>query len=237
MFTIGSFTFTSQMFTSLMITLILCVGAYIAGKNLQMVPKARSLQNIFEIIVDVQRRFFTDVMGEYACRKYLPVVSSLFIYILLSNYSGLLPLSGHFPGLAAPTSSINFPLGLAVVVFFVTQIAGVREAGGPGFFKHLLKPVAFIFPLMVIEEFVRPLSLTLRLYGNIFGEESVIHSFFELIPFGVPIVMMALSVLMGLIQALVFSLLAAIYISSAVEEGHEERLHAAAHKAQKNPAA
>ncbi|MBQ9973106.1 MAG: F0F1 ATP synthase subunit A, partial [Firmicutes bacterium] len=88
---------------------------------------------------------------------------------------------------------------------------------GPKFFLHLFKPFAFLFPIMLIEQFVRPLSLTLRLYGNIYGEEAVVHAFFDLIPIGLPVVMQFLSVLMGLVQALVFSLLSSIYISEAVE--------------------
>ena len=78
---------------------------------------------------------------------------------------------------------------------------------------------------MVIEEFVRPVSLTLRLYGNVFGEETVTSSFFDLIPIGLPVVMQAISVLMGLVQALVFSLLAGIYIMEALPEHEEEGEH------------
>ena len=126
-------------------------------------------------------------------------------------------MAGHIPGLAAPTSSINFPIGLALVVFFATQIIGIREAHGVRFFKHLFQPFAFLFPIMLIEQFVRPLSLTLRLYGNVFGEESVISSFFNMVPLGLPIPLQALSLLMGFVQAMVFSLLAAIYIGEAVE--------------------
>ena len=88
------------------------------------------------------------------------------------------------------------------------------------FFKHLFRPFAFLFPIMLIEQFVRPLSLTLRLYGNVFGEEKVIESFFEMVPLGLPIPLQALSILMGFVQAMVFSLLAAIYIGEAVEEAH-----------------
>lgn len=219
--TLNSMGITNPMITSTVITLILCAVAIIGGRKLEMVPSSK-LQILLEIGIEKLRDFFQDVMGEYAGRKYLPIVATLFIYILLSNYSGLLPMSGHAPGLAAPTSSINFPMGMAIVVFFAVQIIGVRETHGLKFFKHLLEPVAFLFPIMLLEEFVRPLSLTLRLYGNIFGEEAVAHSFFELVPLGVPVIMQALSVLMGAIQALVFSLLAGIYISEAAEHGAEE---------------
>lgn len=215
---------TSMMITSIGITLILSVLAIIAGRNLEMIPSTR-LQTLMEIIIEKLSDFYKELMGEYAGRKYFPLVATLFIYILFCNYSGLLPMSGHLPGLAAPTSSINYPAGLAIVVFFATQIVGVRESHGLGFYKHLFQPVAFLFPIMLLEEFVRPLSLTLRLYGNIFGEESVAASFFELVPLGVPVIMQGLSVLMGAIQAFVFSLLTGIYIAGAAEhaaEGHEK---------------
>jgi F-type H+-transporting ATPase subunit a len=99
----------------------------------------------------------------------------------------------------------------------MTQVAGIKAAHGPKYYLHLFKPVAFIAPLMAIEMLVRPLSLSLRLYGNVLGEETATHVFFQLIPIGVPVIMQALSILMGLIQALVFSLLTAIYLSEACE--------------------
>lgn len=216
---LNSIGITSPMITSTAITIFICAVVIIAGRNMTMIPTG--LQNVVEVVVEKLHAFFVDLMGEYAGRKYFPIVATFFIYILICNYSGLIPLAGHLPGLAAPTSSINFPLGLAIVVFFSVQIIGIRENHGISYYKHLFKPFAFMFPIMLLEEFVRPVSLTLRLYGNIFGEESVISAFFGLVPLGMPIIMQALSVLMGLIQSLVFALLAAIYISEAAEHGAE----------------
>lgn len=213
--TLNSLGITSPMITSTVITLILCVVAILSTRHMELVPSG--LQNVMEWAVEGLYNFFSNITGEHVCRKYLPLIGTLFIYILVCNYSGLLPLSGHLPGLKAPTSSINFTGGMAIVVFFAVQYIGVRENHGPKFFLHLFKPIAFVFPLMVIEQFVRPLSLCLRLYGNIFGEEAVVESFFELVPLGLPVVMQFLSVLMGLVQALVFSLLTAIYVTEAVE--------------------
>lgn len=211
--TLNDLGISNYMITSTLITILISVIVILAGRHMQMVPTG--LQNIVEIVVEKLQKFFISVMGEYAGRKYFPLVGTLFIYILLCNYSGLLPLSGHLPWLAAPTSSINFPLGMALVVFVATIVVGLRENKGPKYFKSLFRPIPFLFPIMLLEQLVHPISLTLRLYGNIFGEESVIEAFFGLVPFAVPIVMMALSVLMGLIQALVFSLLAGIYIAEA----------------------
>ncbi|QIB70598.1 F0F1 ATP synthase subunit A [Aminipila butyrica] len=214
---------TNAMITSTVITLIICLLAILAGRHMEMIPSG--LQNAMEVAVEKLGDFFADLMGEYAGRKYLPFVGTLFIYVLLCNYSGLLPLSGELPGVQAPTSSINFPLGLALLVFFFVQFVGIKETHGLGFYKHYFKPIAALFPLMIVEDLVKPVSLTLRLYGNIYGEESVTHVFFGMVPLGLPIIMQIFSVLMGMIQALVFSLLAGIYIAEAAEHGAEEHEH------------
>lgn len=216
--TLNSIGISNTMITSTCITIIICVLAILSTRKMEMVPSG--LQNVMEWAVEKLYGFFSEVMGEKACKKYIPLIGTLFIYIILCNYSGLLPMAGHFPGLAAPTSSINFTAGLAIVVFFATQIIGVKENHGPKFFLHLFKPFAFLFPILLIEQFVRPLSLALRLYGNIYGEEAVVTSFFGLVPIGLPVIMQFLSVLMGMVQALVFSLLTAIYIGEAAETEH-----------------
>jgi len=190
---------------------------------MEMIPSG--IQNVMEVIIEKLSDFFEDLMGEYAGRKYFPLVATLFIYVLICNYSGLIPLSGELPGLKAPTSSINFPAALAIIVFCCVQYIGVKETHGLKYYKHLLQPIALLLPLMLLEDIVKPISLTLRLYGNIFGEESVTSAFFNMIPLGLPVVMQIFSVLMGLIQAMVFSLLAGIYISEAAEHGAEEFEH------------
>ena len=206
---------TDGMITSSIITIILTILAIIAGRRLAIVPSG--LQNAVELAIEKMYNFFSDIMGAKLARQYFPLVGTLFVYILICNYSGLLPGSGEIKGLAAPTSSINCTAAMAVTVFIMTQVAGIKAAGGPRYYKHLLKPMAFLAPLMAIEMLVRPLSLTLRLYGNIFGEETVTHTFFEMVPIGLPVAMQLLSVLMGLIQALVFSLLTAIYLTEACD--------------------
>ena len=217
--TLNSFGISNGMITSTVITVILCVLAVVAGRRLQTVPSG--FQNFAEWAVESLYNFFSDIMGGKACRKYFPLVATLFIYILICNYSGLLPGSGHVKGLAAPTSSINCTMALAIIVFVAIQVIGIRESHGLRSTKHLLQPFAFLLPLMLLEDLVKPVSLTLRLYGNIFGEETVTSSFFNLVPIGLPVVMQMLSVLMGLVQALVFALLTGIYIKEALPEEEE----------------
>ena len=217
--TLNSIGITSGMITSTVITLLLCGISIYAGKRIQTVPSG--FQNFAEWAIESLYNFFEGIMGSRACRQHFPLIATLFIYILICNYSGLLPASGHIPGLAAPTGSINCTMAMAIIVFVTMFAVGIKEHHRLGYFKHYFKPFAFLFPLMILEDLVKPVSLTLRLYGNIFGEHTVTQSFFDLIPIGLPVVMQALSVLMGLIQALVFSLLASIYIKEAMPEEEE----------------
>ena len=222
--TLNSIGISNGMITSAVITVVLCVICIIAGRRIQTLPGG--LQNAVEWAVESLYRFFEEIMGVHACKRYFPLVGTLFIYILIANYSGLLPGSGHIKGLMAPTSSINCTAAMAIIVFIAIQVIGIREHRGFSYFKHLLKPFAFLLPLMLLEDLVKPISLTLRLYGNIYGEEVVTSTFFDMIPVGLPVLMQFLSVLMGLIQALVFALLAAIYIKEALPEEEEQRLKA-----------
>lgn len=199
------------------IMVLLLIIAYFATRNLQMVPSGA--QNVMEYILEILNDFFAGFMGRKRAKQYLPLLTTFFLFILFSNYSGTLPLSGHLPGLAAPTSTISVTAGLALIVFFSTHALGIK-VNGIGYFKHLLQPVAFLLPLMILEELVRPVSLSLRLYGNIFGEEQVARTLFEMIPVLTPLPMQLLGILMGLVQALVFTLLAAVYIAGSTAKSH-----------------
>jgi len=196
---------------------VILIFSYFATRNLKRVPTGA--QNVMEFIIQTLLDFFAGIMGMKHAKQFLPILATFFMFILFSNYSGLLPMSGHLPGLAAPTSTLSVTAGLAIVVFFCTHFFGVKEKG-LGYFKHFLQPVAFLLPLMIIEEFVRPLSLSLRLYGNIFGEEMVTAQLFAMVPLGVPLLMQILGILMGLIQAFVFTLLTAVYLGGATADHH-----------------
>jgi len=199
------------------IMLVIFIISYFATRNLKKVPSGA--QNAMEAIIQTLMDFFSGFMGEKHAKQYLPLLATFFLFILFSNYSGILPMSGHLPGLAAPTSTLSVTAGFALVVFFCTHFFGIKEKG-LGYFKHFLQPVAFLLPLMIVEEFVRPLSLSLRLYGNIFGEEMVTSQIFNLVPLGVPVIMQCMGLLMGLVQAFVFTLLAAVYWGSATADHH-----------------
>jgi len=196
---------------------VILLISYFATRNLKKVPTGA--QNFMEAIMEVLIGFFAGIMGEKKARQYLPLLCTFFLLILFSNYSGLIPMAGHLPGIAAPTSTLSVTAGFAIVVFLCTHFFGIREKG-LAYFKHFVQPVAFLLPLMIIEEFVRPLSLSLRLYGNIFGEEMVSATLFGMAPFLGPLPMQLLGLLMGLVQAFVFTLLAAVYWGGATADHH-----------------
>jgi len=201
----------------LMVLIILF--SYLATKRMDKVPESR-LQNFLEFALESVLNLLTQIMGEEKpAKRYFPLLASFFILILASNYAGLLPGSGHLPGLQAPTSTLSVTAGFAVVVFFATHYYGLKTKGIK-YFKHFIQPFPFLLPLNIIEEFVRPLSLSLRLYGSIFGEEMVVAGLFALVPLFLPIPMMLLGILFGLVQAFVFTMLAALYISMATAGQH-----------------
>lgn len=218
LFQLGGIEVTSVMVSTVIITIILCGFAIYVSAHLNTVPSG--LQNVVEYILESVESFFTGIIGPSLIRQYMPFLCSLFLFILISNYWGLLPLAGHLPGISAPTSSISVTAALAIIVFLVTHYTGIRKNGLLGYAKHFTKPIAIIMPLLLIEEIVRPLSLTLRLYGNIFGEETVARILFEMVPLVAPVPIYILSLLMGFMQALLFVILASVYISGAAGEGH-----------------
>jgi len=161
-------------------------------------------------------------------RRYLPLVGTIGVFILMGNYMGLVP------GLMAPTSSINVTLGCAITVWVYYHIQGVKAQGIGPYLKHFAAPPGapiFIAPIMlpieIISHLSRVMSLSLRLFGNIFGEELVIMILFSIIPFLVPLPMMLLGLVTGGLQAFIFVLLTVIYLQGAVAHEHEDGSHGA----------
>ncbi len=196
---------------------LLVLVCTLVTRDLKIIPLRKS-QIIIELAVDTLMTFLGSIMGgKEKAKKYFPLLGSLFLIILISNYSGLLPGFGHTPGLQAPTSALSFTAALAVVVFFSTHIQGVKTKG-IRYFKHFIDPHPLMLPLNLMEELVKPLSLSLRLYGNIYGEETLVASIFAMAPMVVPLPFMFLGIFFGFIQALVFTLLTATYLAAATAE-------------------
>ncbi|MBO4849020.1 MAG: F0F1 ATP synthase subunit A [Clostridia bacterium] len=208
----GVLDITPEVVTMLVITAITAVVCLIVRSRLKERPGR--LQNMLEKAVEYLDNFFTDIMGKKNARKYLWFLGSLFCFIILANYSGLIPGVGISRFFKAPTSSLSVTLGLAIMTFFFIQISAIR-AGAKHYLKHFLTPIV---PLILLDEFIKPASLALRLFGNIFGEENVTENLYRLLPIGAPMIMMGLSLLFCAIQAMVYTMLTASYLQEFLEE-------------------
>ena len=149
-------------------------------------------------------------------------MGTFFIFIIVCNYSGLLPGAGHLEGFSVPTACLSVTAGLGVVAFFTTHVIGAKERGLGPYLKSFasIKPaflVILMLPLNLLEQIIRPMSLALRLYGNMYGEETVTEQLYHIFPIAAPLIMQVLSLLFCLLQALVFTMLLSIYIAEALE--------------------
>ncbi len=200
---------------SWLVMIILIVLARLATSKITMVPKG--LQNLFEYIVEGIENFQLSIMGPQG-RIFFPLMATLIIYVFACNLQGLIP--GSF----APTSNLNTTAGLAIVIFLLTHIVGIKMHGFH-YIKHFLGPMPLLAPLMFVIEIVshisRLISLSLRLFGNVMGEELVVAILFLLAgAYFAPLPMMFLGLFTGFLQAFIITLLAMIYISDAMADSH-----------------
>jgi F-type H+-transporting ATPase subunit a len=262
---------------------MLTMFAVMAGILIVFTLIARSMkeipgkgQSIIEVIVEFILSLVEGTAGtKKAARQIFPLIGGLFIFILIANYSGLLPGVGTIgtwhtehekaktsetaqvyqvastgssdaaanpapaaaettkkvlvPFLRSPDADINMTLALALVTFTIVQIAGIRAHGVRGRIKHMAQP-AFILPIEIISEFSRIISLSARLFGNVFAGEVLLGVMYAMtnaikitiIPFFFPVIFIFLELLFGAIQALVFALLTLIYITLATAGGHDD---------------
>ncbi|MCX5800067.1 MAG: F0F1 ATP synthase subunit A [Candidatus Eisenbacteria bacterium] len=207
---------------SFLIAVFLGVLCFLASRRPRVVPGG--LQNLLEMIVEGISNFVCGILGEEG-KKYVPFLGTLFIYIFCMNMFGLIP------GMKSPSSSINTTAALAITVFIYVQYTGIRNLGVLGYIDHFAgRPrdvagillVPLMLPMHVITELAKPLSLSVRLFGNILGEDVLIAVFVGLgisimaflnLPVGIPLHLpfVFLAMLTGAIQALVFSVLSTIY--------------------------
>lgn len=211
----GFLDITGEVITEWCIIAVLAIVSLIATHNLRERPGR--FQNVIETGVEYLDNFFSGILGRKNARKYFFFLASLFVFIIASNYSGIIPGVGLTKYLKAPTSALSVTLALGIVTFVFLQAAGFK-AGSKHYFSHFVKPVAVMLPLLLLDEFIKPASLALRLYGNIFGEETVTEELYGILPIGIPVVMMALSVLFCAIQAVVFTMLTSIYLEEFIED-------------------
>ena len=208
--------------------LLIVAGVTVLGLLLRSrlsVENPGKLQIVLEDGIRALQGLLTDWIGPQG-KKFLPLIATLGLFILIANYMGLVP------GLMAPTSSINVTLGLALTTWVYYHVQGIKAQGLWAYVKHFAVPPGspvLMAPLMLIIEIIshlaRVMSLSLRLFGNIFGEELVILILFTIIPFLVPLPMMLLGLVTGGLQAFIFVLLSIIYLQGAVAVEHHEDEH------------
>ena len=181
------------------------------------VEKPGTSQQIAEMLHELVGGQAESIIG-HGYERFQAFVTCIFLFVLTCNLLGLIP------GIEAPTMSPVVPLGLAVTVFLYYNFHGLRVHGPIGYFKHFCGPIWWIawllLPIEIISHLARMMSLTIRLWANMFAGDLVTLVFFSLIPIAVPAAFLGLHLAVSVIQALVFALLAAIYLGSAVAEQH-----------------
>lgn len=217
------------MFTWVVMIILVTFGI-VVGRSLRSVPGP--VQNVAEVIVEVLHGLLDQMIGRQG-RQFLPLVGTAGLFILISN------LLANIPGFQPPTQNLNTTGALALSVFVAYNYFGIRKHGAGNYFKHFLGPIQgwLALPLMVIMFFVefighlaRPMSLAIRLFGNIRGEESVVVILLGLSWLFMPyliwlVVMLPLSLFTAAVQTFVFIMLTMVYIAGAVEEAHGEEHH------------
>ncbi len=185
---------------------------YLATRNLS-IEKPGVFQQILELFTEVNGKFLDDIIGPHG-RDYMPVIGMFSVLILLSNLIGLIP------GFIPPTGSIIVTLALALCSFVAYNWYGMKTHG-IRYVRHFMGPILLMAPLFlpieIVSHIARPMSLAIRLFGNIFGDHQVGGVFLHLVPFAIPVPFLLLGIFVAFVQTLVFVLLSMIYIAGAVE--------------------
>jgi F-type H+-transporting ATPase subunit a len=211
----GSEIIPSHVVMAVIATLIVIIFFKLTVKNLGLFPG--KMQNVLETLYKAFQSLIDDVIGHEG-RKFLPALATMGIFIACANLLGL------FPEMASPTANLNVTVGCAIFIFVYYHYQGVKKHGFLGYLKTFAGPAWWLawlfFPIEIISHFSRPLSLSMRLFGNIFGEDLVIIIIASLIPYIAPLPMMAFAIFTSLLQAFIFVMLSAIYLSGAMASEH-----------------
>jgi F-type H+-transporting ATPase subunit a len=239
LFSIGNFSITNGLLLAVVVSLFLITFSVIFRSKIKMVPGI--VQAVVEMGIEALLNLMESVLGtRAAAEKYLPLIATIFIFVLTSNWLGLLPGVGSFefkegekfiPLLRSPAADLNFTLALAIVSVFATNFFGMVVLGT---FTHIKKFLNFTSPinffvgiLELLSEISRVISFSFRLFGNIFAGEVLLSIMFFLLPYIVPIPFMMLEIFFGAIQAFIFAILTLVFLASSIASHETE--HASAH--------
>ncbi len=197
--------------TTWIVMLVLVVGALLITRNLSTGRKIPRWQNILEIIVLTVKEQIEEI-GLKNAGKYIAFIGTLFLFLFVSNLMTILPLY------KTPTSSLSTTSALAVCVFVSVPLFNIAEYGIAGYFKSYLEPSVFMAPFHLITEFSRTVALAVRLFGNMMSGEVILAILLSITPLIFPVIMNVLGLLVGTVQAYIFSVLAAVFIAAAAQE-------------------
>ena len=209
-FTVGPIPITEPVVVTWGLMAALTLATWFATRSLTLAPTR--LQAVIEMIVQTIEDQIRSTM-RVSPKPYIPMIGTIFLFILTANWSSIVP------GIEPPTAHIETDAALGLIVFFSIIYFGVRARGALGYLRTFAEPTIVMIPLNVIETFTRTFSLIVRLFGNIMSGVFIIGIILSLAGLLVPIPLMALDLLVGAIQAYIFSVLAMVFIGSAVTEG------------------
>jgi len=212
LFHLGPIGITRPVLTTWAIMLVLGLGCWLVTRRLDSLPGRA--QAVLELVVTGICEQIEEVIGRDG-RPFLPLIGTLFIFLLSANLFGVLP------GFEAPTAKLETPAALALLVFVSVHYFGIRSQGVFGYLASFARPKLIMLPLNIISEITRTFSLMMRLFGNVMSGEFLIALVLALAGLFVPIPLMALEILVGIVQAYIFTVLATVFIGAAVDtEGH-----------------
>lgn len=213
---IGPVPISGSMLTSVGITLVLGIGSLIIGRSFR--PEPGKLQAILEVIVTTILEQIEEVTRKDG-RPYLPLIGTLFLFLLVANSLPLLP------GLLPPTERLETVMALGLVVFVSVYFFGIRRHGLWQYLKHFFQPTPLLFPIHVLSELTRTFSLMMRLFGNIMSHGLILGVIVSVAGLLVPIPIILFGLLTGVVQAYIFTILATVYIAAAVEDHPKSQGH------------
>lgn len=205
---VGPIALNATLVFSWVVMLLLVVFSWLVTRRLTSGADISRGQNLLEVIVESMRGQVREI-AQQDPDPYVPFVGTLFLYIAVSNIMGVVP------GFMSPTGSLSTTAALALCVFFAVPIYGIYKRGLGGYLKQYIQPAVMMLPFNIIGELSRTLALAVRLFGNVMSGTLIIGILLLLVPLFFPVVMQALGLLTGLIQAYIFAVLAMVYIASA----------------------
>jgi F-type H+-transporting ATPase subunit a len=226
---------SNTILTMWIVMAIVLVAAILMVRGAKLIPGGG--QNLFEWFYEFLADFGEGIAGPKA-RPYIPIFAAFFLLILFNNWIGLVPPVGKIPQLRAPSSDVNITIGMALISFVIFHVEGVRNLGLRGYLGKFIplgefrKGIGagiiglFVGLIELMLEFVKPVTLSMRLFGNIYGGEVALGVITSLTIAIFPLALLSLELMLNAIQALIFSVLTLIFITLAIEGHHDEEAHA-----------